>query len=644
MFRKDPLARSKAGTLVSVTVLTAAITLTGCGTESADDLASIADFNLLDITAANTASTDSEDGSAEVRMMNVSWDSAVSDELSEAVTGVTYTVCQYDETQTDNCLSLGEVTDATEATVELGSLLEAVSASYFVMASYGDLSAATAEVSLDSETITDMIGYFKASNAQSLQFYGQALALSDDGLTMAVGAWGESSAASTINGDEVYSSDSEDSAYANYARFSGAVYLFSYYAGAWQQTAYIKASDSAASSYFGYSVDLSADGSKLAVGSWGAATGGAAYVYDLGEDEEWTETAILTASNTGSGDRFGQDVAISGDGLTIVIGANSEDSTYVTDSPSSDDDASGAGAAYVFSYASDSWTETAYLKASNAARLDDFGYAVDINYDGTVLVVGSYDETSVSTDAEDGTGDDSGAAYVFTYTDSSWSQTDFLKASNPGDGYEFGYSVSINNDGDRLAVGARYEDSAATGVNDTDIGQDDASADKAGAAYIFDADGDSWTQTAYVKASNTHSGANFAVHVALSGDGETLAIGANKEDSAATGINGDDAFDEDTETNYADQAGAVYLFTIDSDTWSQAAYIKASNTKASDTFGYRVALSSDGSVLAASATGEDSASTGINGDQISAAEVEADDVVVTVAVNYASGASAVYLY
>ena len=93
--------------------------------------------------------------------------------------------------------------------------------------------------------------------------------------------------------------------------------------------------------------------------------------------------------------------------------------------------------------------------------------------------------------------------------------------------------------------------------------------------------------------------------MALSGD--TLAVGANGEDSNATGVNGNEA------NNSATDSGAVYLFTRSGTTWSQQAYLKASNTSVEDYFGSSVALSGD--TLAVGATREASSATGVNGNQ-----------------------------
>ena len=180
-------------------------------------------------------------------------------------------------------------------------------------------------------------------------------------------------------------------------------------------------------------------------------------------------------------------------------------------------------------------------------------------------------------------------------------QQGYLKASNTEAADEFGDSVALA--GDTLAVGTPGEASAATGVNGN---QADNSASGSGAVYVFTRSGGVWTQQAYVKASKTEApNHNFGISVALAGD--TLAVGAFDESSAATGINGNQA---DTS---APGSGAVYVFTRSGGAWSQKAYVKASNTGTGDRFGESVALAGD--TLAVGADFEDSAATGINGNQ-----------------------------
>ena len=141
--------------------------------------------------------------------------------------------------------------------------------------------------------------------------------------------------------------------------------------------------------------------------------------------------------------------------------------------------------------------------------------------------------------------------------------------------------------------------------------------------YVFTRSGTTWTQQAYVKASNTGVTDHFGPSVYLSSDGNTLAVGAADEDSSATGIGGTES------DNTATDSGAVYVFTRSGTTWTQQAYVKASNSAGGDGFGGSVSLSSDGNTLAVGSWLEDSSATGSGGDQTN---------------NAVSASGAVYLY
>src|SRR5207248_644726 len=139
----------------------------------------------------------------------------------------------------------------------------------------------------------------------------------------------------------------------------------------------------------------------------------------------------------------------------------------------------------------------------------------------------------------------------------------------------FGRSVAIS--GDTVVIGAEHESSAATGVGGN---QADNSASAAGAAYVFVRSGTTWTQEAYLKASNAGANDGFGESVAISGD--TVVVGAANEDSHATGVDANQA-DES-----AADSGAAYVFVRSGTTWAQQAYLKASNTGAGDEFGSSV--------------------------------------------------------
>ena len=146
----------------------------------------------------------------------------------------------------------------------------------------------------------------------------------------------------------------------------------------------------------------------------------------------------------------------------------------------------------------------------------------------------------------------------------------------------------------------------------------------AGAAYVFVREGTTWTQQAYLKASNTLFSADegfifpdsFGISVAI--DQDTIVVGARYEDSGSSGVNGDQSL-----ANANGDSGAAYVFVREGDTWSQQAFLKQSNNflfmtpgglaDSQDNFGGSVAVSGDTIAIAASL--EDGGSQGINGDQ-----------------------------
>jgi|GEM_PF-385073 len=475
-----------------------------------------------------------------------------------------------------------------------------------------------------------VLTYVKASNANAGDYFGWSLALSSDGSTLAVGAFLEASNATGIDGNQADNSAAD----------AGAVYVFTHTGSSWSQQAYLKASNSNGGDFFGASLALSSDGSTLAVGAYGEASNatgvdgnqvdnsanqaGAVYVFTRA-GTVWTQQAYVKASNTDAIDQFGRTVSLSSDGATLAVDAPGERSMAAAiGGNQADNSAPWAGAVYVFSRAGSSWSQQAYIKASNTDANDYFGASLALSADGSLLAVGAQGEASNATgvggDQTDNSASYAGAVYVFTRAGSSWTRQAYLKASNTNANDVFGYSLALSSDGSVLAVGANQEASNATGIGGAEANN---SASLAGAVYVFTRAVSSWSQQAYVKASNTNAGDQFGVSVALSSDGSTLSVGAHNEASNATGIGGTEA------DNSASNAGAVYVFSRAGSAWLQRAYVKASNTNASDTFGYAVALSADGSALAVGAYQEDSIATGIGGNQ---------------ADNSASGAGAVYVY
>jgi hypothetical protein len=409
----------------------------------------------------------------------------------------------------------------------------------------------------------------RASNAGTLDGFGRSVAISGD--TLVVGAPGEDSSADSGEADDSTSK-------------SGAAYVFTLSDGIWSQQAYLKASNAEAGDEFGYSVSISGD--TLVVGAHhedssandgeannSAENSGAAYVFTR-SDGLWSQQAYLKASNAEANDYFGHSVSISGE--TLAVGAYGEESS--ASGGEADNSASGAGAAYVFTYSGGAWSQQAYLKASNAEVNDLFGYSVSISSD-TLVVGAHYEDSSADGDEANNSAENSGAAYVFTRSDGVWSQQAYLKSSNAEEKDQFGFSVSIS--GDTLVIGAYGEDSSSNG------GEVDNSAANAGAAYVFTRSDGAWNQQTYLKTSNTEDYIHFGRSVAISG--ETLAIGSQ-------GI-------PTTEGFLVRQIGATYVFTRSGGVWGlQTSLIPrnliwGNDLVVSDYIGGSVAISGDNLVV-----------------------------------------------
>jgi len=296
--------------------------------------------------------------------------------------------------------------------------------------------------------------------------------------------------------------------------------------------------------------------------------------------DSYEQQAYLKASNPGGGDYFGASVAIDGD--TLVVGAYGESSDGTGPGNDAADD---AGAAYVFVRSGETWTQQAYLKASNPESDDRFGCSVAI--DGDTIVVGAYAEDSGDKNDEENNGaSNAGAAYVFVRSETSWTQQAYLKSCNIDPEDNFGWSVAV--DGDFIVVGATGEDCDGSSKTNND-------ASMSGAAYVYVRSGDFWVYKSFLKASTIEALDFFGFSVAI--DGDTIVVGAYGEDSDGT----------NEANNDAENSGAAYVFVFDGVFWKHKAYLKASNAEIKDYFGDSVAI--DGDTIVVGASGENSDGT-----------------------------------
>jgi FG-GAP repeat protein len=264
----------------------------------------------------------------------------------------------------------------------------------------------------------------------------------------------------------------------------GAVYVFVRSGTTWSQEAKLVANPASDQDLFGRSLEIS--GNTVVVGApFDGAEAGSVFVF-VRSGTSWSQQAKLTALDAASGDLFGISVDI--DGETAVIGADGDD-----------DD---VGAAYVFVRSGTSWSQQAKLVASAPSAEDLFGASVAIS--GNTAVVSAQ-----------GDDEDTGAAYVFVRSGTSWSQQAKLVAAVAD--RDDGFSASVAISGNTIVIGAPVDDNGI------------------GAVYLFVRSGTTWTQQEKKTASDSNCLDLFGGAVAI--EGGTVVAGApgNDDSGSASG-------------------------------------------------------------------------------------------------------------
>src|SRR5579884_1630188 len=471
-----------------------------------------------------------------------------------------------------------------------------------------DATNATYPLTIDPTWTSTAAPQAVLSNGDGLDRFGGAVVLSGDGTTAAVSAGGANNDLGAVS---IFHASSE---------------------GAWSGTA----SPVATLTYSGGvekeglgPLSLSSDGTTLLVGVPFDGTG-AVLIYHASSESSWASTstpaAVLTNSSDTSGANFGASVSISPDGTTALIGASG---------------ALGHGAAYIYNVSSESaWattsTPTATLVNASGSSGDSMGTSVSLSASGTIAFVGA-DEVSSG----------KGAVYVYqTTAESLWvSMTTPSATLTSSSGGAMGYSLAASSDGTTVVAGAIEANSAAgladvfqvavpqsgqpgwtstatptatlsepTGQNQTNFGETvSISADKsvilvgapnlynqgAGAAYVFQAAGGTWTSSSSPAATLTSSAGGSKAelgYVALSSDGTLAVAGAPNVNSGT---------------------GAAYLYLASSETtWASTSTpaVTLSNGAppgvAFDYFGDAVAISADGLTALVGANGAPGAPNG----------------------------------
>ncbi len=227
---------------------------------------------------------------------------------------------------------------------------------------------------------------------------------------------------------------------------AGAAYVFTRAGTTWSLQQKLLASDGAAGDYFGVCVSLEHDTAFIGA-HWDddvVVDSGSVYVFTR-NGTTWTQTQKILAPDGDIGDRFGIYVSLSGD--SVLIGANRDD-----------DNGNDAGAAYIYTRSGTTWTQQAKLLASDGAADDWLGVYASLSGDTALIGAGNHDDLGLN----------SGAAYVFTRTGTTWTQQQKLLASDGWAGDQFGFCVAFD---DNTAIIGAY-------------GDDDHGTDS-GSAYVF---------------------------------------------------------------------------------------------------------------------------------------------------------------
>jgi len=438
--------------------------------------------------------------------------------------------------QVQGTVSVSSTTTSSEF-VGGGSDLRNLSGTHLVSyASASDIS--NSALSIAGISTYNQVGILTGSLAvDASDTFGYSVATSADGKTIVVGAYF----------DEIGANNA-----------SGVVYVYDRVGSSFNQVGILTGSLAVDNSdTFGYSVATSADGKTIVVGARqdelsGSGNYGLAYVFDR-VGSSFNQVGILTGSLAVDPDNFGQSVATSADGKTIIVGARQ-------------DELSGSGnygLAYVFDRVGSSFNQVGILTGSLAVSIDDgFGQSVATSADGKTIVVSAYqDEIGATTNT--------GVVYVFDRVGNSFNQVGILTGSLADDNSDsFGYSVATSADGKTIVVGAQQDEIGATAGT--------------GVVYVFDRVGNSFNQVGILTGSLAVDASDaFGWSVATSADGKTIVVGAYQDEIGAT-----------TGT------GIAYVFNRQGNSFNQVGILTGSlAVDGNDSFGYSVATSADGKTI-----------------------------------------------
>lgn len=257
---------------------------------------------------------------------------------------------------------------------------------------------------------------------------------------------------------------------------------------------------------FGESIAISGDGSVVAIGVPEDPSGGAVQVYRNNNDTWEQVGSDLGLSEFQANALFGMSVSLSDDG-TVLAAGTSQYNKEITETNIQE----GAGIVRIYNINKDDWTISLDQDIEGSAEQERFGLSIDISQDGKAMVIGALHQLSTA----------SGIVKVYRKIRGTWRQVgDNIASEVTGD--RFGNSVSISDNGSTIAIGAPNSRGEENELGYVQVFSNSN----------YTNTGSNWTQ----KGANLTAGTgenNFGTSIALSADGSFVAIASSNAVSNA---------------------------------------------------------------------------------------------------------------
>ena len=505
--------------------------LTGCGGDSPSDFANAqpslpkpAEFHLLGIEKAQIP---------EKNALRFTWDGETK--------GNSYTVCLKDVTKENHCAPLATGKEVNLLEARLASLLDGAKKTYFILATNSQGSTKSTERTIEPDLINSLIQNIHLEAGQENEYFGSNIAISEDGLTMVVGApridslslERMSQGESKLNAPSAYVYKKENSKWVRKQQLSDPDII-----------------------EFANNVDISADGKTIAIAIRfieNDIKGEFVQTYNKKDNGLWKQSPDLML--LGSMDRKVTPLSLNENGTKIAVGRSDRtevinldismrsvvvphsalattlklrgDQLFFADKIASNPalgEYSKQGMVKIFEWNGTQWSQSTEIRPADPQDFMDFGASITVNKEGTLLAVGAPKKAHLDQQA-------SGAVYLYKKTGSNWDPV-AVEPLVPTDATafdHFGYSVAFNPDATQLVVGAIDEDSNGKGLSEAT----NENATNSGAAYLFAMDNGTWNQTLQIKAPDRYFHDKFAAALAWSGKDE-LVITAPYRDTRDT--------------------------------------------------------------------------------------------------------------